>query len=389
MDLPKIRSDTRGHRIIHLNNAGASLMPAPVVDAIRDYLTLEEYKGGYEAAGASGESLLGFYEDAARVLHCDSRNMAFTTNATDSYNRALSSIPFHSGDVVLISGNDYPSNYIALLSLQKRYGIRLVNVRNNATGEMDLNDLEEKIKRYSPRLVSVTHIPTSSGLVQPAAEAGKIIKKYDTVYLLDACQSLGQMDVDALATQADFISGTFRKFLRGPRGAGLLYVSAKALAAGYEPLFTDLHGATWVTRDQYEPRADARRFEDWETAYALMAGSTEALKYLLSIGIGDIETRNDALTSRLRKGLATCKNIQPADRGSRQSCIVTFSVPNSSPAATMSYFRNLGMNIYIITKSSAVLDFEEKGIEWVVRASPHYYNTETEIDAFVDAVGQL
>ena len=387
MDLKKIRNDTVGTQsVIHLNNAGASLMPSVVADAIRTYIDEEERQGGYETAERRMEELNEYYAYAARLLNCQPRNTAFTTNATDSYNRALSSVPFKPNDVVLLTANDYPSNFIAFMSLEKRMGIKTVLVRNEDTGEINLDDLEEKIRRHTPALVSVTHVPTSSGLVQPVEKVGDIVAQYDTLYLLDACQSLGQIPVDAATTKADFISGTFRKFLRGPRGAGLLYVSDKALNKGLEPLFPDLHGAKWTDDHQYQARADARRFEDWETAYALMMGGKEALGYLLSLGVEAVAARNVELTTRLRTKLTGIPHIRLLDRGRKQSSIVTFSLEDASEKATKAYFAGKGINISTTPKSYAMLDYKEKGIEWAARVSPHYYNTEDEIDRFVEAV---
>jgi selenocysteine lyase/cysteine desulfurase len=390
MDLQIIRNQTAGcEEAIHFNNAGAALMPKPVATAIRDYITEEELHGGYETADRKRAELDLFYQYGAQLLHCQSRNIAFTTNATESYNKALSSISFKSGDVVLITSNDYPSNYIALISLQNRFGVKLVRVADTETGEIDLADLEEKIRKYSPRLLSVTHIPTSSGLVQPVAEIGLITKKYNTLYLLDACQSLGQLKVDASLIGADFISGTFRKFLRGPRGAGILYVSDKALEAGFEPLFIDLHGATWVEENKYVPRNDATRFEDWEKGYALMMGSNASLKYLLEIGIDEIESRNEILMNKLRSDLSNIKFVKLQDRGQKQCCILTFSCGNRSESETKKYFSENNIHIYTTPKTNAIIDFTEKNLDWVVRVSPHYYNTESEIERFIQVVGNL
>ncbi len=387
MNLEKIRNETVGTQsVIHLNNAGSALMPNVVADAIRTYIDEEERQGGYETADHRREELDEFYDYAAQLLNCQARNTAFTTNATDSYNKALSSVPFKPNDVVLTTANDYASNFIALLSLEKRVGTKTILVRNEDTGEINLDDLEEKTKKYSPKLVSVTHVPTSSGLVQPVEKVGEILASYDTLYLLDACQSLGQMRVDALKTKADFISGTFRKFLRGPRGAGLLYVSDKALDRGLEPLFPDLWGAEWIGRHEYKVRADARRFEDWETAYALMLGSKEALSYLASVGIEGIEARNAELTTNLKTELSRIPHIRLLDRGQRQCSIVTFSLKGAAEQETKTYFRKKGINISTMPKSNAMIDFQEKGVEWAVRVSPHYYNTLDEIDQFVEAV---
>lgn len=390
MNIDQIRQDTPGtFNLIHLNNAGASLSPGQVTTAIRDYISEEALTGGYELADKKRKEIDTFYTYAAQLLHCKESNIAFTTNATDSYNRALSAVPFKYGDVVLLSENDYPSNFIAFISLQKRFGIEIIQVNNTARGEMDLADLEEKIKAHAPRLVSVSHVPTSSGLVQPVVAIGEIIKKYDTLYLLDACQSLGQMDLDAPATCADFISGTFRKFLRGPRGAGLLYVADKTLGAGLEPLFIDLHGAEWQPDNTYLARVDAKRFEDWETSYALMMGSKEALKYLLNVGIVAIVERNAHLVSRLTNALAEISFVSLQDRGSQRCNIVTFSVDGRDSKSTKDHFASKGINVYIMTKASAVIDFGEKNIEWVVRVSPHYYNTESEIDRFIEVLKTL
>ncbi len=390
MNIDELRNDTEGCKsVIHFNNAGAALMPKPVAKAVRDYITEEENYGGYEVADSKINELDNFYNSAAQLLNTKAGNIAYTVNATDSYNRALSSMLFKTNDIVLLSKNDYPSNFIAYLSLQKRFGIKIELIENTATGEIDVDDLEKKIKKFSPKLVSVTHVPTSSGIVQPVNDIGNIIKNYDAVFLLDACQSLGQMPVDAAATHADFISGTFRKFLRGPRGAGLLYVSDKALQSGYEPLFPDIRGADWITENKYNPVTNAKRFEDWETAYALMMGSTAALQYALNAGIEAIELRNTMLNDKLRDDLSTFCNIETLDRGKKQCSIITFKAGNKSPEATKKFFRDKGINIYTTSKTSAQIDFEEKHVDWVLRVSPHYYNTEEEIDIFIEAVKSL
>ncbi len=390
MNIHELRNDTEGcNSVIHFNNAGAALMPKPVAKAIRDYITEEENYGGYEVADRKINELNSFYNHAAKLLNTKPGNIAFTTNATDSYNRALSSIPFKANEVVLLSKNDYPSNFIACLSLQKRFGIKIELVENTATGEIDLEDLEKKIKQFLPKLISVTHVPTSSGIVQPVNEIGNIIKNYDAVFLLDACQSIGQMPVNAAATHADFISGTFRKFLRGPRGAGLLYVSDKALQSGYEPLLPDIRGADWIAENRYKEVNNAKRFEDWETAYALMTGSTAALQYALNLGIEAVEARNTMLNDKLRNDLRTYCNIETLDRGKKQCSIITFKAGNLSMEATKEFFRDKGINIYATSKTSAQIDFEEKNVDWVLRVSPHYYNTAEEIDIFIDAVKTL
>ncbi len=387
MDLNELRKETPGcSNVIHLNNAGAALMPQPVLEVIQLYLQEEANHGGYETADKWAAELAVFYDMAAQLLNTRSTNIAYTTSATDSYNLALSSVPLKRDDVILLSENDYPSNFITMLSLQKRMGIRLELVRNTPSGEIDLEDLESCIKKFNPRLVSLTHVPTSSGLVQPAAAVGEITRRYDTFFLLDACQSIGQMPVDAATIQADFISGTFRKFLRGPRGTGLLYVSDRVLQAGMEPLMPDLRGAEWTSRFNYQARVDAKRFELWEKSAALMLGCREAMKYVLQLGIREIEARNALLCEYLRTELTAIPGVHLMDKGAHPCSIVTFSVDGKEEAGTKEYFRDKGINIYTISKGSAIIDYQEKGIDWAMRVSPHYYNAEIELERFIEVM---
>ena len=247
LDLDRLRSDTPGCASrIHFNNAGAALMPRPVLDAMTEHLELEAEIGGYEAADARQDRVHDFYAATAELLGCSAHNVAFAPSATDAYARALSSIPFASGDVILTTQDDYISNQIAFLSLRKRFGVEVVHAPNRPEGGVDVHAMAKSMEERRPRLVAVTHVPTNSGLVQPVAEIGRHCRRLDLPYLVDACQSVGQYRVDAGEIGCDFLSATCRKFLRGPRGSGFLFVSDRALGAGDEPLFIDMRGGHWV-----------------------------------------------------------------------------------------------------------------------------------------------
>ena len=230
IDVERYRKDTPGCQTkIHFNNAGASLLPTPVLSAMRDYLTLESVTGGYEAADLTSSAVAGFYDAMGRLLNCSSTNIAFTSSATNSYARALSSIPFEKGDHILIAQEDYISNQLAFLSMQQRWGLHLLRAASLPEGGVDVDDMKRLMDKHHPRLVSLSHIPTNSGLIQPAEEVGKLCNERDILFLLDACQSAGQFPLDVTRLHCDFLTSTFRKFLRGPRGAGFLFVSDKVL----------------------------------------------------------------------------------------------------------------------------------------------------------------
>lgn len=385
-----LRKDTEGcANTIHLNNAGASLMPNPVTQSILEHIKLEASIGGYEASALQQEAIHQFYVQAGRLLNCKPSNIAFTASATDSYTRALSSIPFKAGDVILTSNDDFISNQIQFLSCQKRFGIRIERVRNAPEGGVDLDDLDHKLKTLQPRLLSITHIPTNSGLVQPVHAIGEIAARYDTFYLLDACQSAGQMKLDVQALHCDFLSITNRKFLRGPRGTGMLYISDKALQAGLEPLFIDMRGADWIEKDVYKQREGAVRFEDWEFAYALVLGTSVAIEYCLHIGEDKIWRRVKELSNNMRTQLTELNKVRVLDKGPELGGLVTFTVAGSDPVYLTQELLKRKINVVPSYRKFAVIDFDEKKVEWALRASPHYFNNTDEIDQFIDAVKQI
>jgi selenocysteine lyase/cysteine desulfurase len=385
-----LRSETPGcEDRIHLNNAGAALMPTPVIRTIRDYLALETRLGGYEAADARGEQIDSAYRAVADLIGARPENIAFTENATASYVQALSSIPFERDDVIVTTRNDYVSNQIQFLSLQARLGVKVLRAPDLTEGGVDPDGMAALIGQHHPRLVCVTHVPTNSGLVQDVAAVGAMCRSEDVLFLVDACQSIGQMPVDVKGLQCDFLSATSRKFLRGPRGAGFLYVSDRALGRGLEPLFIDMRGAEWVDENRYQAVADAKRFETYEFAWALVLATGEAARYAMELGLEPIRDRVRSLAARLREELAMIDGVRVLDRGRELCAIVSISTDRWDPKDLLLALRERHINTNAQKRAYAVLDYDQKGVSVSLRLSPHYYNTEDEVDRAVAAIGEL
>ncbi len=390
LDIARLRADTPGCRDrIHLNNAGAGLMPDSVLAAARDHLELEGRIGGYEAADARADQIAAAYDAVAGLLGVAGANIAFTENATAAFNQALSSIPFRPGDVLVTSTNDYVSNQIAYLSLQARMGVEVVRAPDLPEGGVDPAAVARIIHRRGARLVALTHVPTSSGLVQPVEEVGRACRERGVLYLVDACQSVGQMPVDARAIGCDFLSATARKFLRGPRGVGFLYVSDRALDMGLEPLLPDLRGAHWIDADLYQPAPDATRFENWEFAYALVLATGAAARHATRLGLEHIRERAWGLADFARATLGALEGVTVLDRGRIRSAIVSLSVAGREPVELVHALRERGVNTSATPHGHAVIDLDAKGVEGTLRVSPHYYNTRAEIERFAEALGDL
>ncbi len=381
IDIARVRQETAGcENLVHFNNAGAGLMPDSVFNALSEHLALERAQGGYEAAAQAQPQLDRFYTGLAELLNADATEIGYVENATRAWDMAFYAIPFEQGDRVLTHESEYASNYLAFLQLQKLKGIEIDVVPSDASGQIDVDKIQPLITSRT-RLIAITHVPTQGGLVNPAIEVGKIAKQNGLIYLLDACQSVGQLTVDVKEIQCDILSGTGRKYLRGPRGTGFLYVS-NALINELEPPFIDLHAAVWTDASHYELVPGAKRFENWESYIAGRVGLASAFQYALDLGLPAIESRVKFLGSKLREQLAENSSVTVLDQGVEKCGIVTFTKTTEESFKLAHRLAQHGINISVAQKTSAQLDFGGRNIETAARASVHYYNTESEIDYF-------
>jgi cysteine desulfurase / selenocysteine lyase len=384
-DLARLRAETAGcEQTIFFNNAGASLQPRPVVARVIDHLQLEEQLGGYEAADRVSGELEALYSSVARLLNCAPDEVALQENATRGWEMAFYSLRFAPGDRIVTSASEYASNYIAFLQVAQRTGAEICVVESDESGELDLEalrgQLDDRVK-----LIALTHLPTNGGLVQPAARVGALARQAGIPFLLDATQSAGQIHLDVEALGCDMLCATGRKYLRGPRGTGFLYVR-RSMLSQMDPPLLDLHAATWISRDKFVVRGDAKKFETWESAAAVRLGFGVAVEYALALGLRKIERRVQELAALLRERLAEVKGVTVHDLGRVRSGIVTFTCSGHSPVETMQWLHAQGIAVRVSERAATLIDMERRGLEELGRASVHYYNTEAEIERFCQAV---
>ncbi|HEX2315343.1 MAG TPA: aminotransferase class V-fold PLP-dependent enzyme [Thermomonospora sp.] len=389
MDLGRIRAETPGCRdVAHLNNAGAALPPAVVHDTVVAHLERERRIGGYEAADAAADALTASYETLAALVGAHADEIAYVENATRAWDMAFHSIRFREGDRILTTTSEYASNALGFLLAAERHGAVVEVVPDDEHGQISLDALERMLAAGGVRLVAINHVPTHDGLVNPVAEVGKLAREAGALYLVDACQSVGQLAVDVTEIGCDMLSATGRKFLRGPRGTGFLYVRREVIGE-LEPPFADLRAADWTGPDSYELRPDARRFENWERFTAGQLGLAAAASYALELGPAAIEERVTALAARLRAALAELPGVTVHDRGLRRSGIVTFThvtVPAPEIVARLAAAPRR-INARVAEQTYRY----DAGVRppLRVRLSPHYYNDEAELDLAVTTIADI
>jgi cysteine desulfurase/selenocysteine lyase len=388
IDLARVRADTPGlANVLHLNNAGAALPPRSVTEAVVAHLQREADIGGYEAAEEADGTLEHCYDAIAQLLNCRRDEVAFVENATRAWDMAFYGFPLRAGDRILTGKAEYASNYIAYLQVARRTGAVVEAISDDEHGQISTAALERAIDE-KVKLIALTHVPTNGGLVNPAAEVGRIARAAGVPFLLDACQSAGQLPLDVERIGCDMLSATGRKFLRGPRATGFLYIR-RALLERVEPPFLDLHAATWVAPDRYEMRPDARRFENWETNFAGKIGLGVAVDYALAQGVHAIEARVKGLASDLRDMLDALPGVTVRDKGLERCGIVTFTAEAMPPAELKSALARRGVNVSLSEASGTLLDMRERGLSAMIRASVHYYNSEAELERFIAILAEL
>lgn len=385
-EIERLRADTAAiGEVVHFNHAGDSPTPTSILDRIVDHLRLEARIGAYEAAAEMADRIEDTYRSIAGLVNGQPDEIAIVENATRAWDMLAYSLPIQPGDRILTGANEYGSNAIALLQLAKR-GATIEVIPDDASGQIDVAALSAMLDDRV-RLVAITHMPTNGGLIQPAEAIGRTLRDAGSgaVYLLDACQTVGQTPVDVRAIGCHALSATSRKYLRGPRGRGFLWVDGP-LAERLEPPMLDNHAATWTGTDRYELAPGARRFENWEQPTALTLGLGLAVDHAREIGPDRIRATVQPRAEGLRRRLDAIPGVTVRDLGQTRGAIVSFTVDGVRPEDVKAALARDRINVSVSVITSTRYDMERRGLDDIVRASLHYVTTEAECDLLAERV---
>jgi cysteine desulfurase / selenocysteine lyase len=377
LDLAQARADTPGvNHVAHLNNAGASLAPKPVIDAMVSHLRLESEIGPYEAAERAQEAIERGHTAVGALLNCDSQEVALFDSASRAWTMALASVPLRAGDRVLISPMEYGSCYLSLLHLAKRHGVRLEVLPVDADGLVSVEELRGRLDERV-KLIAMTHVPAHDGLVYPVALIGQVARQNGIPFLADACQSVGQMPIDVEEIGCDMLVGCGRKYLRGPRGTGFLF-ARREFAEQLTPAMFSLDGVEWAA-GSYRFAPAARRFESWETNCAARIGLGVAIDYALAWGVEHTWPRIRQLAADLRAAITRIPGVTVLDRGQERCGTVAIIVRGWDAASVRAELQRAGINTWVCLENAACVDMQMRGLNSLLRVSVHYYNSSEEL----------
>jgi selenocysteine lyase/cysteine desulfurase len=299
--------------------------------------------GGYEAAAEARDAITATYDAIARLIGGRSDEVALFDNATHAWNAAFYSVALRPGDQILTGRAEYGSNVLAYWQAASRTGAEVAVVPNDEHGQLDVAALATMASDRT-RLIGVSHVPTSGGLVQPAEDIGRIARACGAMFLLDATQSAGQFPVNVDAIGCDLLTGTGRKFLRGPRGTGFLWVRTAALDR-LDPFIAEIGSATWDGHRSFTWAGGARRFATWEHSYVNVLGLGAAVRQALDLGLDATGQRAVALGARLRDQLGELPGVTTHDLGQTRCAIVTAKIDGLPAEQAARQLGRAGVNV--------------------------------------------
>lgn len=432
---------TTTHQRIHLNHAGASPSPAQVVERVQRHTDLEQSVGGYEAAERASDELEGVYQSVADLIRAGKDEIALVESATVAWTRAFYAMadaklrehPANKRQVILISDAEYAACVVPVCQWARDHGWTVLSIPSTkvdtengivSTGIVDVNMLQtmldgkypyknekgetELLDPSSIAMVCVAHVPTNSGIVNPVEEIGSLIADFNSqkntglqhlFYLVDSCQSVGQLDVDVKKIQCTALVATGRKYLRAPRGTGFLYMQkdANLFPTHVDHFSFPVHGIPTEYQPgdsiqsllQYKARDDARRFEFWESNVANKLGLGLAVEHARQISLPAIEKRCHDLSTYLKGRLSSLPTLIVHHPESSTCGIVTFYSTRVDPDTIKAALSKEDIHLSVVPATSTPVDSANMKIQDLVRASISYTTTNEEIDFFVDKLSSV
>jgi len=367
---------------INFNNAGSSKSFSQTNLKIKEYLDQEERLGGYFCVEVFKLKLSKFYQNLSNLINCQPDEISFISNTTVGFNLFINSIKISKGDNVVILENEYESNLISLLNNKVNFRV----VKLSKDGEVDLNDLVSKIDCRT-KVVSVCHLPSNNGNQNPIKKIGKLVKAQNqkAIYLIDACQSIGHLDINVKSIKCDVLVGSGRKYLRGPRGTGFIFIKKK-IKERINPLILDSHNSSLENKIKV---TNKHIFENFEYSPALKIGLSESINQINKVGIARIEENIRKKTIYFREKLKKNPKIITYENNNNFSGISTLNFQEEDPKRIFNHLLKKKILTSVTQKKKLLRPFKKKKILSALRVSIHYYNTYKQIDYLIECFSKL
>ncbi len=370
-------------KYINFNNAGSSRPFSGVNSAISNFLEIEERYGGYFATEKHKKKLNSFYNNLSRLINCRNEEISFSSSTTLAWNIFFNSFEISKNQNIIIFENEYGSNLI----YYRKQNLNLKIVKINSNGKVCFKDLKKKIDKNT-KIVCLCHVASQCGERMEAEKIGKLIHSINPniLFVVDACQSIGQIEVDVKKIDCDVLVGSGRKYLRGPRGTGFIFIK-NSIRKNLQPLILDLRNTKLTKKGLKVSKANI--FENFEYSPALKIGLSKAIEKINLFGIKKIEFDIAKKSKYLRKKLEYFNDISFFENKECLTGINTLRIRGYSTYQLYQYLLSKKILTSISSYSSSSLYFKKKLVNDVLRISLHQYNTFNEINYLIKCLIDL
>jgi cysteine desulfurase / selenocysteine lyase len=318
----------------------------------------------------------------SQLINCEPEEIIFTQSTTEGLNYVASGLDWKKSDIIIARGglHEHYANYFPWLNISKKYGVKLEETKIDNNGFFDLDKIDKIAKNKNTKLITLSHVLYNNGAIMPVEEVGKIAKKQNMLYSIDAAQSVGTINVDVKKIGCDFLAFPGFKWICGPPGIGIFYCK-KESAEMLTPKYIGGESAIITKEKNLVYAGSPQKFQTGFRNYVGIAGLVSSLKYIQRLGANNIRKMNMDVANEIIDGLGKIRGISifgPEDEKLRTS-IVSFVIDSVSPKITVSSLQEKGIIV-------AERDIVGGGKKKAVRASPHFFNTSNEASTFIQDI---
>jgi cysteine desulfurase/selenocysteine lyase len=407
MNIEEIRKDfpILDSGIIYMDSAATSLTPEPVLDAVLDYYrnyNANVGRGVYKLTQIASQNYEDAHKNVAKFVGTTANELIFTKNTTEGINMVALGIGLKKGDKVVVSLWEHHSNLLPWIRAKKTLGIDLEAVKPNAVSEgeaktqctLETPDFVDAIDKKT-KIVAITHVSNALGSILPVKEISKLCAENNALLLVDAAQSVPHMKIDVRDIGCDFLAFSGHKML-GPTGIGGLVVKEE-LMEEMEPLTVGGGAVEDASFADYRLKQSYEKFESGTPNIAGAMGLNAAVEYLEGIGMEKVKAWEEKQGKRIIEELRELDNVEiygygseAFERGQRIG-VVSFNVNGMSPIEVAS---RLDSEASITVRSGhhcciPLMKYLGLGAVGTVRSSVYLYNTEAEVEKFLDLIRKI
>ena len=370
-------------KYINFNNAGSSKPFNVVNKEIKSFLEIEKNYGGYYAVFKYKKKINTFYNNLSKLINCKKKEISFLTSTTLAWNLFFNSLKIDQNQNILIFENEYGSNLIYYKN--KRHNIKIVNIKKN--GKVCFEDLKKKINKNT-KVVSLCHVASQCGNRIEVEKIFNYIKQLfpQIICVLDACQSIGQIEVDVKKINCDVLVGSGRKYLRGPRGTGFIYINDK-IREKINPMILDMKNAE-IIGDKIKINK-SNIFENFEFSPSLQLGFSKAIERVNNYGIKKIEQNIICKSKYFRNKLENFHQITFFENIDTLTGINTLKIKGIDSLQIYTYLLSKKILCSVTKSSSSLLYFQKLKVKDLLRISFHQYNSYDDIKYLVKCLIDL